>query len=56
MGHVESRGATKGVNRSQDGESNVILVADQFELLAHTKDCSVGYVDPVQEGEEDQQT
>ena len=52
-----SHGATKGeVDRLQNGESSVILVGDQSEILAHPIDSSVGYVDPVQESEDEQHT
>ena len=48
-------GSHKHQDRSQNGESNVVLVAGQFELIAHPVDGSIGYVDLVQEREEEQQ-
>ena len=44
------------VHRLQNGESSIVLVADQLELFTHSIDSSVGYVDPIQESKEEQQT
>ena len=47
---------TKCANHLQDGESSIILISNQSQLLVHPVDRSVGYVDAVQESEEEQQT
>jgi len=48
--------ATKRGYRLQNGEGNVVLVVDQFKLLAHPIDGSVCDVEPVQESKDVQQT
>ena len=47
---------TKRVHRLQNGESNVVLVVDQFNFLAHPIDGSVCDVEPVQGSKGVQQT
>jgi len=47
---------TKRANHLQDGESSIVLIGNQSKLLVHPVDRSVGYVDAVQESEEEQQT
>lgn len=43
-------------NHLQDGESSIVLIGNQSQLRVHSIDSSVGYVDTVQEGKEEQQT
>ena len=43
-------------SHSQDSESDVILVTDQSNILPHPIDFGVGYVDPVQDSKDEQQT
>jgi len=42
----------ENVNRLQNGESNIVLVASQSEIVAHPIDGRVGNVDPVQVSKE----
>jgi len=45
----------KRVSHLQNGESSIVLVTDQSEVLIHPIDRGVGYVDPVQESKDEQQ-
>ena len=42
------------IDHLQDGESNVVLVANQSNVLAHSVDVGVCYVDPVHDSEDEQ--
>ena len=44
--------ATGHVDHLQNGEGNIILIADQPKLIAHAVDSGIGNVDPVQVGKE----
>ena len=43
-------------NHLQDSESSIVLISNQSQLCVHPIDSSVGDVDAVQEGKEEQQT
>jgi len=56
FGFSEPHIVAKGAYHLQNGESDIVLVVDQFELLAHPIDGSVCDVEPVQESKDVQQT
>ena len=56
LGNSGSPDPMRRLNHLQHGKSNVVLVTDQPEILTHSVDFSVGYIDPVQESKEEQQT
>ena len=45
----------KCVSHLQNGKSSVVLVANQLEVVVHSIDGGIGYVDPVQESKDEQQ-
>ena len=55
LGRSRSHNVTKHVNHSQNGESSVVLVANQPKLLVHSINGGVSDVHPVQESKGEQQ-
>ena len=54
LGRNRSHNFTKRVSHSQNGESSIVLVANQPKLLVHSIDSGIDYVHSVQESKGEQ--